>query len=92
MHTHCVIWNFKGEFLRNMAPRVGFEPTTYRLTADCSAIELPRNIFLRLIAFMTDHSISKQNQFAKPKFLQNINILDFIIRDLNPRLKIIGLF
>ena len=25
-----------------MAPRVGLEPTTYRLTADCSAIELPR--------------------------------------------------
>ena len=27
-----------------MAPRVGLEPTTYRLTAGCSAIELPRNI------------------------------------------------
>ena len=26
-----------------MAPRVGLEPTTYRLTAGCSAIELPRN-------------------------------------------------
>lgn len=25
-----------------MAPRVGLEPTTYRLTAGCSAIELPR--------------------------------------------------
>jgi hypothetical protein len=25
-----------------MAPRVGFEPTTDRLTADCSTTELPR--------------------------------------------------
>lgn len=28
-----------------MAPRVGFEPTTLRLTAGCSAAELSRNIF-----------------------------------------------
>ena len=27
-----------------MAPRVGFEPTTSRLTAGCSTTELPRNI------------------------------------------------
>ena len=27
---------------KKMAPRVGLEPTTYRLTAGCSAIELPR--------------------------------------------------
>ena len=27
-----------------MAPRVGLEPTTYRLTAGCSTIELPRNM------------------------------------------------
>ena len=25
-----------------MAPRVGFEPTAYRLTAECSTVELPR--------------------------------------------------
>src|SRR6185436_17183578 len=29
--------------LRTLAPRVGFEPTTLRLTAGCSAVELPRN-------------------------------------------------
>ena|ERR1700761_2826688 len=29
-----------------MAPEVGLEPTTLRLTAECSAIELLRNIFL----------------------------------------------
>lgn len=26
-----------------MAPRAGFEPATLRLTAGCSAVELPRN-------------------------------------------------
>lgn len=29
---------------KEMAPRVGFEPTTLRLTAGCSAVELPRNV------------------------------------------------
>jgi hypothetical protein len=29
-----------------MAPEVGLEPTTLRLTAECSAIELLRNIRL----------------------------------------------
>ncbi len=29
-----------------MAPQVGFEPTTYRLTAECSTVELLRKIFL----------------------------------------------
>ena len=28
-----------------MAPEVGLEPTTLRLTAECSAIELLRNIY-----------------------------------------------
>jgi hypothetical protein len=32
-----------------MAPRVGFEPTTLRLTAACSTVELSRNIQLFLI-------------------------------------------
>jgi hypothetical protein len=27
-----------------MAPQVGFEPTTLRLTAECSAIELLRSV------------------------------------------------
>lgn len=27
-----------------MAPRTGFEPVTYWLTANCSTAELPRNI------------------------------------------------
>ena len=29
-----------------MAPRRGFEPPTYRLTAECSTVELSRNIDL----------------------------------------------
>src|SRR5688572_18359406 len=29
--------------LRRVAPRAGFEPATLRLTAGCSAVELPRN-------------------------------------------------
>lgn len=40
-------WNKKNpECSRDLsfsAPRVGLEPTTLRLTAACSAIELPRN-------------------------------------------------
>ena len=28
---------------KKLAPRVGLEPTAYRLTAGCSTIELPRN-------------------------------------------------
>ena len=34
----------RGGFRTFMAPRVGFEPTTLRLTAECSAVELPRNV------------------------------------------------
>ncbi len=32
-----------GNFRRKLAPQVGFEPTTLRLTAGCSAVELLRN-------------------------------------------------
>ena len=34
--------------LIGLAPRVGFEPTTDRLTADCSATELPRKVTHKL--------------------------------------------
>src|SRR4051812_21363276 len=34
----------------NLAPRVGFEPTTSRLTAGCSTAELPRNGRKRITA------------------------------------------
>ena len=32
-----------------MAPTIGLEPITYRLTADCSAIELSRHLFQKYI-------------------------------------------
>ncbi len=32
------------KWLKKMAPQVGFEPTTLRLTAECSAIELLRSV------------------------------------------------
>ncbi len=41
-----VICNYK----KRVAPRVGLEPTTLRLTAECSTIELPRNTVSRLDA------------------------------------------
>ena len=34
-----------------LAPRVGLEPTTYRLTAGCSTIELPRKFIRRRPTF-----------------------------------------
>ena len=33
---------------KRMAPQVGFEPTTLRLTAECSAIELLRSVLRHL--------------------------------------------
>src|SRR5690349_11576345 len=42
----CAYWPSLGRLCRrsnNLAPRVGLEPTTLRLTAECSTIELPRN-------------------------------------------------
>ena len=36
--------------LKRMAPQVGLEPTTLRLTAGCSAIELLWSVYLELRA------------------------------------------
>ena len=36
------------------APRVGFEPTTLRLTAGCSTIELPRNNAKFIIIYIAE--------------------------------------
>ena len=41
--THCVT--------RELAPRGGFEPPTFRLTAECSTIELPGNRATTLFSF-----------------------------------------
>ena len=52
-----------------MAPRAGFEPTTNRLTADCSTAELPRNHYydtkkkIRCLVLKTKISIFLINFF-----------------------------
>ena len=38
-----------------MAPQVGFEPTTYRLTAECSTVELLRNMIPRRLTLPGRH-------------------------------------
>src|SRR5580704_8067460 len=50
-----------------MAPRVGFEPTTSRLTADCSTTELPRNRAASL-AYPLLSGYSKAHQFQSERF------------------------
>ena len=37
-----------------LALRVGLEPTTYRLTAGCSTIELPKHYSANIIALKCD--------------------------------------
>ena len=39
--------NLRRKLRAHLAPQVGFEPTTLRLTAECSAVELLRNIGMR---------------------------------------------
>ncbi len=54
-----------------MAPKVGLEPTTDRLTADCSTTELLRNIRFRLILstfIIIETLLDKVNTFAKTFF------------------------
>jgi hypothetical protein len=46
-----------------MAPRVGLEPTTLRLTAECSAIELPRSVL------QCDTVVNKQHRIRVKWFL-----------------------
>ena len=36
------------DFIVFLAPQVGLEPTTLRLTAECSTIELLRNVVTRI--------------------------------------------
>ena len=35
----------------SLAPQVGLEPTTLRLTAECSAIELLRSVWLLIVLY-----------------------------------------
>ena len=70
-----------------LAPRVGFEPTAYRLTVECSTAELSGNI-----CSLRDIKITQANvlynmffSFASVfmKFL-NLCLLDFFIYHIHP--------
>lgn len=68
-----------------MAPRVGFEPTTLRLTAGCSAVELPRNFFgaLRFLGarkYYRHFNLRRNPLFQK--FFQQPNPRAWLIRNL----------
>ena len=53
-----------------LAPRVGFEPTTLRLTAGCSAVELPRNFFGAL-RFLGARRYYRHFNFRRNPLFQN---------------------
>ena len=53
-----------------LAPRVGFEPTTLRLTAGCSAVELPRNFFGAL-RFLGARKYYRHFDFRRNPLFQN---------------------
>ena len=47
-----------------MAPKVGLEPTTHRLTADCSTIELLWNQVAYALSRVTEDNFSKCSEFC----------------------------
>ena len=54
------------QYLRDwMAPQVGLEPTTLRLTAECSAIELLRNIWNAAATYSPGPSPAKYHRRAE---------------------------
>ena len=60
-----------------MAPKVGFEPTTHRLTADCSTAELLRNNHKRIGFGCVQHKLYPHFRFLqveKPKIFVVFNI------------------
>ena len=52
-----------------MAPRAGLEPATIRLTAECSTIELPRNLGNKKITLLN---------YNKNKITKKLTMLIFI--------------
>src|ERR1035438_8928333 len=48
--------------IKNLAPQVGLEPTTLRLTAECSAIELLRSV---LCAKLSNTKVAESAQCVK---------------------------
>ena len=51
---------------KKKTPRVGLEPTTLRLTAECSAIELSRNTQNIILFFQTNHKEQEGHPPGKP--------------------------
>ena len=49
-------------YLIKIPPRPGFEPGTYRLTAECSTAELSRNI---LICMLVRHTLKTEDREGK---------------------------
>jgi hypothetical protein len=54
-----------------MAPQVGFEPTTYRLTAGCSTAELLRNAIFKYISSGND-LLSQDSSVQVPSALEGL--------------------
>ena len=75
----------RNKSLLSLAPQVGLEPTTTRLTAECSAIELLRNMGKR--SFNTPFSHGIRRRPTLPGRVQPSTIgaegLNFCVRDGN---------
>ena len=68
-----------------MAPQVGLEPTTLRLTAECSTAELLRNIFFYIniisLEIKNVNSIYKKNNF----FLKLLSLIQLKLNNKKAR-------
>ena len=60
-----------------MAPEVGFEPTTLRLTVACSTIELLRNVRYRLFRFWILSEIDFFSLESKTALSRLVDVIDF---------------
>ena len=67
---------------RHLAPRVGLEPTAYRLTAECSTIELPRIIttpksgvrFLKFDYFFFENLMFSMSDASNEEILNSLSL------------------
>ena len=71
-----------------MAPNVGFEPTTLRLTAECSAVELIRQVSIHILGVqlfsIIENSITRcLFQVATISFLKEVSLLSVLFPRLN---------
>ena len=70
----------------SLAPRVGLEPTTTRLTAECSTIELSRIISKENIhhAFKTEYQISLYPSWLSPRPISTYQLNTLLCFHLKP--------